>query len=142
MDFYELILGILCVWRITHLLNAEDGPWDLLARLRRRVGDGFWGGLLDCFYCLSLWIAAPFAALLGGGWRERLLLWPALSGAAILLERLTREKAAAAPVYYAEEAAEDFNDLTRALAREEDGDVVLRQAEGTGDHPSDTRGAP
>ena len=62
----RLVLGILGVWRITHLLQAEDGPWDVIVRLRRAAGDGFWGSLLDCFYCLSLWIAARFAAWLGG----------------------------------------------------------------------------
>jgi hypothetical protein len=89
MRFYWLILGILAVWRITHLFNAEDGPWDLLVRFRRLFGDGVWGKLLDCFACLSLWVAFPFAWWLGGDWAERLLLWPALSGAAILLERAT-----------------------------------------------------
>jgi len=97
--FYELALGILAVWRITHLLNAEDGPGDLLTRLRKLAGAGFWGALLDCFHCMSLWVAAPFALILGGEWSERLLLWPALSGAAILLERVT----APAPVVYAED---------------------------------------
>ena len=66
MRFYWLPVGVLCVWRLTYLFYAEDGPWDLLARLRRAAGDGFWGGLLDCFYCLSLWISTPFAYLLGG----------------------------------------------------------------------------
>lgn len=87
MKFYWLALGILGVWRITHLLHAEDGPWEILARMRRAAGRGFWACLLDCFYCLSLWIAIPFAYCIGAGWKERLLLWPALSGAAILLER-------------------------------------------------------
>ena len=118
MDAYDLVLGALCVWRVTHLLNAEDGPWDLLVRLRRRAGDGFWGGLLDCFYCSSLWVAAPFAGLLGGNVRERLLLWPALSGAAILLERITQRRAGGAPpVLYTED--------------EEDDDVLLRQTQST-----------
>ena len=89
MAFYWLVIGILVVWRITHLLAAEDGPWDIVILLRRQAGAGFWGKLLDCFYCLSLWAAAPFALLLGGGWTERLLLWPALSSGAILIERLT-----------------------------------------------------
>ena len=88
MRFYELILGTLATWRLTHLLWGEDGPWDLLVRLRRAVGNGFWGDLLDCFLCCSLWVAAPFALLLGEGWRERLLLWPALSAGAILLQGL------------------------------------------------------
>ena len=89
VDFYRLVVGILVVWRITHLLFAEDGPWDAIIWLRRQAGTGFWGKLLDCFYCLSLWIAAPLAMLLGSGWEGRLLLWPALSAGAILLERLT-----------------------------------------------------
>jgi hypothetical protein len=89
MEWYLLVLGILGVWRVTHLLQAEDGPWSLVARLRGAVGEGIGAGLLDCFNCLSLWIAVPFAVVLGRGWTGIVLLWLALSGAAILLERLT-----------------------------------------------------
>jgi len=96
MRFYWLILGILGVWRITHLLHAEDGPWNLLVRFRRSLGSGFAGQLLDCFYCLSLWTAVPFAWAVGQSWRERLLLWPALSGAAALLQRATSDSFPAA----------------------------------------------
>ena len=92
MRFYWLVLGALAVWRITHLLANEDGPWDLILRLRKLVGSGFWGQLMDCFYCLSLWVALPFAFVIAADWREGLLLWPALSGAAILLERATAPK--------------------------------------------------
>lgn len=116
MRFYWLTLGALSVWRVTHLLQAEDGPWNLIVRLRRMAGTGFWGGLLDCFYCLSLWIAAPIAWFLGEGVKERLLLWLALSGAAILLERITgAEKTTPAP-YWKEE---DWKE-------EEDSDGMLR----------------
>ncbi len=87
--FYGLILGALAVWRITHLLHSEDGPWDAIACLRRLAGKSIFGKLLDCFYCLSIWLAVPFAWYLGDSWKHRLLLWPALSGAAILLERAT-----------------------------------------------------
>lgn len=89
MAFYGLTLGILSVWRITHLLYGEDGPADVFVRLRRLAGRSLFGQLLDCFYCLSVWIAVPFALWLGGRWQERLLLVPALSAGAILLERLT-----------------------------------------------------
>jgi len=101
--FYLLLVGALSVWRVTHLLQGEDGPWDIVVRLRRLVGEGFWGKLLDCFYCLSLWVAAPFAWLCGDTWGERLLLWLALSGAAILLERATGGLSAEAPAEYVEE---------------------------------------
>jgi len=85
MQFYWLALGILSVWRVTHLLNAEDGPWDLVVSVRRRAGNGFWGGLMDCFLCLSIWLSVPLAGVLGSSWKERLLLWTALSAGAILL---------------------------------------------------------
>lgn len=100
-SLYGFILGVLGVWRITHLLNAEDGPGQVLVRLRRLAGSGFWGELLDCFYCLSLWVAAPFAWLLASGWREGFMLWLALSGAAILLERMLPP--ASEPVSFVEE---------------------------------------
>ncbi len=88
-DLYGLVLGGLAVWRVTHLLNAEDGPAGMLVRLRVRAGNGVLGDLLDCFDCLSLVLALPFAALLAAGWRDVALLWLALSGAACLLERGT-----------------------------------------------------
>jgi len=89
LKFYWLIIGVLIVWRVTHFFQAEDGPWDIVVRLRKLAGDGFWGALMDCFYCLSVWMAAPVAVIIGETMKERLLLWPALSGAAILLERMT-----------------------------------------------------
>lgn len=102
---YGLLIGALCVWRVTHLLQAEDGPFDAVVRLRRLAGPGFWGALMDCFACLSVWIAAPFAVLLAEPWRERLLLWPALSAAAILIERVTSAKPP--PALYVEEPPEE-----------------------------------
>jgi hypothetical protein len=92
-DLFGLVVGILGVWRITHLLAAEDGPWNLVARLRRRAGTGAWGELLDCFLCLSVWVAWPVAALLGRGPARKLGLWPALSAGAILLEQATNRGA-------------------------------------------------
>ncbi len=107
MEFYTFILGTLAVWRATHLLHAEDGPWDLLFRLRKMAGNGFAAQLLDCFYCLSLWVAAPFALLLGGyGWGERALLWLALSAGAIIIERTTGDTSQAMPVQYTEDKEE------------------------------------
>ena len=127
-QFYWLALGVLSVWRVTHLLNAEDGPWDLVVRLRQRAGTGLWARLLDCFYCLSLWVAAPLAYFIGRGWFERLLLWLALSAGAILLERMAPDRAAAPP-YYPEDQ-EDPN--------------VLRQeptaVSGAGSPPADQSG--
>jgi len=119
MRFYWLTLGILGVWRVTHLLNAEDGPADLLVRLRRMAGPGVWGSLLDCFYCLSVWIAVPFAFLLGDSWKERLLLWPAMSAGAILLERIGSSAPPAPPALYFEDKESDEKESSDAVLRKE-----------------------
>lgn len=92
-----VVVGILVTWRVTHLVVAEDGPWNIVARLRGAAGAGFWGQLMDCFYCASLWVAFPVAGWIGEEWGARLLLWPALSGGAILLERLVPDRRAGAP---------------------------------------------
>ncbi|MDO8636358.1 MAG: DUF1360 domain-containing protein [Dehalococcoidia bacterium] len=112
MPFYWLLLGILGVWRVVHLLYAEDGPWDLFVRLRQLAGESFWGKLLDCFYCLSIWIAVPFALLLGDDWKQRLLLWPAISAGAILLERVTNRARQVPPAPFQEDK-EEKNGLLR-----------------------------
>jgi hypothetical protein len=83
-------LASLAAWRITHLLAHEDGPGDVIYRLRALGGAGFRARLLDCFYCLSLWIAAPLTPLVTTrNATDALLVWVALSGAACLLERAT-----------------------------------------------------
>jgi hypothetical protein len=92
MQFYWLTLGVLAVWRITHLLQAEDGPWNIVVRFRSLFGNGQIGTLLDCFYCLSLWISIPFALWLGESWEERTLLWLGFSAGAIFVERIARKE--------------------------------------------------
>jgi hypothetical protein len=100
------VVATLATWRVTHLLQAEDGPADIFVRLRRLAGDGIVGKLLDCFYCLSLWVAAPLAIITGSTWSERGMLWLALSGGACLLERW---KPSTPTAIYAEDPEE--NDL-------------------------------
>jgi Protein of unknown function (DUF1360) len=103
--FFSLIVGILCVWRVTHLLNAEDGPGDIFVRFRRLLGSGIVGQLFDCFYCLSLWVALPFSLWLADLWRERILFCLAFSGGACLLERFTQRAGGEFPAAYAEDVA-------------------------------------
>ena len=112
MRFYWLVIGILVVWRITHLFYGEDGPWDVFIRLRQAVGEGFFGSLMDCFYCLSLWVAIPLAYWIGESWKERLLLWPALSAGAILLQKITTRHEAA-PMIVQGERHEEIDDVLR-----------------------------
>jgi len=100
-EIWRFILSALAVWRLTHLLVEEDGPWDLIVRLRSRLGSGFFGSLMDCFYCLSLWFSLPFAIwLANGNWIAILLHWQALSGAACLLERMTDRRKIPLPIVH------------------------------------------
>ena len=101
------ILGILGVWRITHLLHAEDGPGQVVVKLRRAAGDGVFGQAMDCFQCLSLWIAAPFAVLIGQSWLERTLLWPALSAGAIAFEAILQRLKPAGVRYFEDEPEQE-----------------------------------
>jgi hypothetical protein len=118
MPFYWFMLGTLAVWRVSHLLTSEAGPWNLLDRFRSKLTSSFFHGLFDCFYCLSLWVAAAFAFALTDRWKAALLLWPALSGGAILLERMTSRAATTGParpaVYY-----EDQEEIDHVLRQEQ-----------------------
>jgi hypothetical protein len=102
MNILYLILSVFAVWRITHLLNKEDGPFDVIFHIRKKAGESFIGKMLDCFYCLSIWIALPFGLWLGTNWIEKILVWLALSGAAALLEQATsgKDKDNETPTYY------------------------------------------
>jgi uncharacterized protein DUF1360 len=102
----QLLLACAATWRVTHLLAAEDGPSDVVVLLRGRLGQSFLGQLMDCFLCLSLWIAAPVAFRLSRGPRDWLLVWLGLSGAACLLERCTEERIHVQPLRESEESNE------------------------------------
>lgn len=99
----RLVLAILATWRVTHLLAKEDGPADLIFRIRARLGQRFAGKLMDCFQCLSLWVALPIALLVTGRPLDLFLTWLALSGAACLLERIGQEPVVIQPIAKPEE---------------------------------------
>lgn len=121
LSLTAMAVSVLAVWRVTHLLWGEDGPGDVFVGLRRAAGQSWFGKLLDCFYCLSLWVAIPPALLLGATWAERGLLWLGLSGGAILLERATAERPPTPPPA---SWHEEF--LPPDQTKEETGDVMLR----------------
>ncbi len=116
-----LVVAILATWRLTHLLAREDGPADLVVRLRSRLGAGWLGRAMDCFNCASLWVAAPVAWWLGTSTADRVVLWLALSGAVCLLERARAEQL-------------DIRPLNSDVTGEDHG--MLRTEPGGGQRPS------
>jgi hypothetical protein len=80
-------LAVLAGWRVAHLLSREDGPGQVLANLRARLGSGPAGDLMDCFQCLSVWVAAPLTLFVTRRPGEFVPTWLALSGAACWIEQ-------------------------------------------------------
>lgn len=85
----RLLLGALATWRVTHLLALEDGPGGSVLALRKRLGNTWLGRAMDCFQCLSIWVAMPFALWLLHGWLGWLVGTLALSGATCVIEQAT-----------------------------------------------------
>jgi len=104
-------LAVLATWRITHLLANEDGPADLIVRFRARLGGGVVAKMMDCFQCLSLWVALPIAFFVSRRPMDLLLVWLALSGAACLLERIGREPVIIQPISRTVEGGTDIGML-------------------------------
>jgi hypothetical protein len=108
MTAIDFMIAALATWRVAALLVREDGPFDVFAHLRRLLGAGMAGRVLDCFYCTSLWVAAPAAVWLVGLSGRLLVVWLAVSGAAGLLERLVTPPVVEQPIDL-EEASARFN---------------------------------
>lgn len=87
----NFVLAALATWRVTHLLANEDGPADIIVKFRALLGDSMAGKLMDCFKCLSLWIAAPAALFVARTPLVWLFVWLAVSGASCLLQRIAQE---------------------------------------------------
>ena len=58
---------------------------------------------MDCFYCLSLWVAAPATVTVARG-RQLPATWLAVSAAGCLLERITHRDKGAWDVLWEEPA--------------------------------------
>ncbi|HUJ45115.1 MAG TPA: DUF1360 domain-containing protein [Opitutaceae bacterium] len=98
-DFgFRLVLTALATWRLSHFVAREDGPGHVLVKVRARLGRSFWGTLMDCFECLSVWFAAPLALWLARRPLNWFVAWLALSGAACLLERLGHDPVVIQPL--------------------------------------------
>lgn len=98
------ILGLAC-WRLSSLLVDEDGPWDMFARLRYKLGVRYdersvafgstmLSNLLLCIWCSSVWVAGSiFLAYLIFPQATLCLMTPlALSALAILVSKVVNNE--------------------------------------------------
>ena len=102
--FLRFVVYALATFRITHLLWWENGPFYTVDWLRSKAGvwfseahgkrtaDRFWGQVLNCPDCLSVWVAAIALVALVVNWYvlDALAIWLAMSGAAMLCVKLMR----------------------------------------------------
>lgn len=95
--WFRFIVAVLATWRLARLVAREDGPFELIVKLRERASGGFAGQLMDCPYCLSLWIAIPFASTLADSALAWIAAWLAISGGASFLENLLERAAERTP---------------------------------------------
>ena len=84
-------VAVLATWRVTHLLANEDGPADIIVRMREKLGDSQLGALMDCFQCASMWVAIPFAFFVARKPADRVAAWLALSGAACIIQEVVSQ---------------------------------------------------
>jgi hypothetical protein len=106
-----LLLASLAIWRVSHMIAHEDGPFDIFGNLRERAGavyyptEDLWvvdesdngkrkelGWLLTCPLCISIWIAiipGVYMALQG---ENGILWWLGLSGASSFMELLINRR--------------------------------------------------
>jgi hypothetical protein len=90
-DLLKYFVIVIVVWRITHLISSEDGPFDLIIKLRKLLGNSFIGKLMDCFYCLSIWIGFFASFYAENNFEGVIILTIYYSGVAILLEKFTNK---------------------------------------------------
>jgi len=108
MTLEAIAIVALATWRLSYMLVSERGPFRLFERIRARVGvrvvemehQQSWGmekvthvtasnelgELFTCVYCLSVWVApALFALWSGSAFGQVIVVWLAISGAALVL---------------------------------------------------------
>lgn len=67
----EFMVLALATWRISYMLVVEDGPYDILDKIRRKLGveyasdgtpysENTWGNLFTCVWCISVWVGTLF----------------------------------------------------------------------------------
>lgn len=58
-----VVLSALAVYYLTYCITQLDGPGDVFLKLRDKWLSGVFRDAVSCFYCLSVYIAVPFALM-------------------------------------------------------------------------------
>lgn len=83
MEIYLIISQILATYVITAVFLYSDGAYGILGRLRSN-DKVMRFGLLECFLCLSFWVALLLILVGGGTWQSFFIVW----GSAFIIDQL------------------------------------------------------
>ena len=89
---FQFVVAVLATWRVAHLVAREDGPFDVIVRIRARAGNSTAGHLMDCPHCIGLWIAMPFAWWLATNPATWVAAWLGIAGGSSLAQRLVERQ--------------------------------------------------
>lgn len=92
-----LLVLILVCYGLVSVITERDGPFDLLLKLRVRVGvydydesgqpkTGL-GKVLGCPYCLGVWVALPLSFVITISWLSLIWWWAIVGGTYYLLNK-------------------------------------------------------
>lgn len=95
MDWLRFVIAPLAVYRVAHMLAIEDGPFDVFALWRNRIGQHNWIGRgFHCVLCISFWLS-----LLAMAWvifsksifLDALMIWLSIAGLVLIFHQLEGE---------------------------------------------------
>ena len=103
MKWFELTICCIACWRMSIMLTKDSGPYRMFTKLRdklqkkakesKAVEESAVHEGIQCIRCVSVWVAFSLALwMIRGNWTWEgfmlaYVLWMAISGAAILLQR-------------------------------------------------------
>lgn len=100
MNWFILLLAGLAVFRLSELIAVDNGPGDIFLSLRHYIASnaklGPFSGLVECFYCASIWMSllVTIGLWLVGAIPGNLsfLWWMGIAGLAGIIYRVWRKR--------------------------------------------------
>lgn len=89
MTVFWFVLAVLATFRVANMIAREEGPFDMFAHLRSKVGKKHWVARgLQCPLCISFWLSWAAVLLLPfADWQQYLLLALGCAGSVLGIYR-------------------------------------------------------
>lgn len=87
-DWYWLVVSVLVTWRLSCLVCYDEGPFQVMVRVRAFFYSLGWNSLIECFHCVALWISLLVGLLVMDPCVEVFFVVLAIAGGSSMVERL------------------------------------------------------